>query len=392
MKKILLLIGSVILSLSTFAQVNDGNRMVVHQKNGEVKAFATNGVDSVNFVKIGDISAEVTVKEVLGREATLSVKFPEGCTECIFAFAEKTNEIKDADVIEFARKNKVAELDKSGDVTIKDFNANTEYIVYTVSKDIFGIESSFVKTEIKTVAGEEDFVLNVKELTSGHITLDILPKDKNMKYTYTLLPKKKYDEAVEYNGDIFLYDIAWWEFLAESYGEKDWRAMMNKLLTTGDFTFSSAEEYGFMDWDTEHIFYCYGINEKGDATTPLYKKEFRSPKPTPSDNDIKVEILEVKNNGCRVKVTTTNDDLYVVNAQKQSFIDYWKQEGTETDMIKVLYNDCEFNQEWCAYRHNGSGEFFVKAKNPDTDYVLIVFGSNEGPSTDVQYIKFHTAE
>lgn len=167
---------------------------------------------------------------------------------------------------------------------------------------------------------------------------------------------------------------------------------MNELLNSGDFTFYSAEEYGFMDWDTDHIFYCYGINEKGDATTPLYTKEFRSPKPTPSDNEIKVEILEVKNNGCKVKVTTTNDDLYVVNAQKQVFIDYWNQEGTETDMIKILYNDCEFNKEWCAYRHNGSGEFFVKAKKPDTDYVLIVFGSNEGPSTDVQYIKFHTTK
>lgn len=391
MRKIFITIAALFTGFTAFAQ-NDGNRMLIHQKNGEVKAFACNHVDSINFVKTADITVEVTVKEVLDREATLTVNFPEGCTQCDFAFIEKSNEDASADVYEYVSNNKVAELKASGDVTIKNLNGNTEYVIYTVARDIFGIESSYTRTEVKTTAGEEDFLLNITELTSGHVNFDIVPKDKAMKYTYTLLPKQKYDDAVEYNGDIFLYDVAWWEFLAENYGESDWRNIMNKLLVAGDYTFKSHEEYGFMDWDTDHVFYCYGIDEKGNATTPLYKNEFKSPMPVPSDNEITVEILEVLENGCNIRVTTTNDDLYVVNAQRQTFIDYWEQEGTETDMLKVLYNDCEFNQEWCNYRHNGSSEFFVKAKKPDTDYVLIVFGSNEGPSTPIQYIKFKTAK
>lgn len=394
MKKIILAAAVLFAGFaSSYAQsINDGNRMVIHQKNGEVKAFACNGVDSINFVKTGDLSAEVIVKDVQGREVTLTVTMPEGCTACDFAFVEKGKEDTTADVYEFVRNNKCATITESGDVLIKDMNSNTDYVIYTVSKDIYGIESGFVRTEVKTAVGEADFELNITELTSGHLFLDILPKDKEMKYTYTLLPKKKYEEAIDYNGDIFMYDIAWWEFLAENYGESDWRNIMKKLLTQGDYTFNSIDEYGFMDWDTDHVFYCYGINDKGDATTPLCTKEFRSPKPIPSDNKITVEILDIKNNGCNVKVTTTNDDKYVVMAQKQSFIDYWEQEGNETEMLKVLYNDCEINQDWCGYKHSGSSELFVKAKNANTDYVLIIFGTNEGPSTDIQYIKFKTAE
>ena len=392
MKKFIIVVAAFFAGLSTFAQSNDGgNRMVVHQKNGEIKAFACSNVDSINFVKTGDLSAEVMVKEVHGREVTLTVTMPEGCKGCDFAFIEKSLEDTSSDVYEYVRNNKVAEISESGDVTIKELIPGTEYIFYTVSKDVYGLESGFVRTEVKTAIGEEDFALNITELTSGHVNLDILPKDKQMKYTYTLLTKKKYDESVEYNGDIFLYDVAWWEFLAESYGESDWRNIMNKLLTAGDYKFESIKEYGFLDWDTDHIFYVYGIDPKGDATTQLYTKEFKSPKPVASDNEISVEILEVLPNGCNVRVTTTNDDEYVVMAQKQSFIDYWEQEGTETDMLKVLYSDCDLFQEWCGYKHSGSEEFFVKSQKANTDYVLIVFGTNEGPSTEVQYIKFKTA-
>ena len=391
MKKIFILIAAVFASITTFAQVNDGNRMVVHQKNGEVKAFACNGVDSISFVKIGDIAAKVTVKETLAREVTVNAQLPEGCTQCDFAFIQKADDNADVNVYEYVRTNKAAELKADGDVKLENMEANTEYVIYTVSRDIFGIESAVVRTEVKTAAGQEDFQINITELTSGHMTLDIVPLDKNITYTYTLLPKAKYDEAVNYNGDIFMYDVAWWEFMAENYGESDWRNIMKKLLVTGDRQYISDEEYGFMDWDTDHIFYCYGINEKGDVTTPLYTKEFRTPKPTPSDNEIKVEIVETLSNGCNVKVTTSNNDEYVVTAQRQDFIDYWEAEGTETDMLKTLYADLHINEPECGYKHAGSDEFMVKAQKANTDYVLIVFGTNEGPTTPVQYIKFRTA-
>ena len=393
MKKIMILIAAVFAGVTSFAQdVNDGNRMIVHQKNGEVKAFACNGVDSVNFAKVGDITPEVVVKEALSREAIFSVKFMEGCSACDLAVIEKSKENTAADVFEYVSLNKVNTITESGDVKIMNLLASTDYVLYTVAKDAWGISSAFARTEFSTVVGEEDFVLNVTELTSGHINLDIIPRDKTLKYTYTLLPKKKYEEAVNFNGSIFLYDIAWWEFMAEQYGKSDWRDIMKQLLTVGDKTFYSTEEYGFMDWDTDHVFYCYGIDDKGDPSTPLYTKEFRSPKPVASDNKITVTVKEVKHNGCWVEVNTTNDDLYVICAQRQDFVDYWEAQGTEEEMIRVLYADCEFNEEWCAYRHYGSDEFFVKANKADTDYVLIIMGSNEGPSTEVQYIKFHTAK
>lgn len=390
MKKLILLAAVLISGITTYAQTDNGNRMIVHQSDGQIKVFACNRVDSVNFVKVGDITAGVTVKEVSGSSATLTVKMPEGCTKCEFAFVEKSKETEISNIYAYVEENKAAEITESGDVTIKGLMAETDYIIYTLSRDIYNVAGNVVKTEVRSSNSAEDFVITIDELTSGHANLSIVPKDKDMTYVYTLLPKKKYEEAVDYNGDIFMYDVAWWEFLAENYGEDDWRTMMKQAQVKGDVAYDSQVEYGFMDWDTDHILYCYGINEKGDVTTQLYTKEFKTPKPTPSDNVITATITDIRNNGCDVNITTTNGDYYVVTAQKQEFIDYWEQEGGETEMLKTLYNDLEINTEYCFAKHSGDGNYTVKAQKPDTDYVLIIFGTNEGPSTKVQYIPFHT--
>ena len=80
MKKLFILVTAFFMALGAGAQVDNGNRMVVHQKDGAVKAFACDKVDSISFVKTGDISAEVLVKETMGRQITLDVTMPEGCS------------------------------------------------------------------------------------------------------------------------------------------------------------------------------------------------------------------------------------------------------------------------------------------------------------------------
>ena len=140
-----------------------------------------------------------------------------------------------------------------------------------------------------------------------------------------------------------------------------------------------------MTWDSDYVITVYGIDyDDASPLTETYVTNFHTLKPTPSDNNITVELGDVYYNGVDVKVTTTNDDLYFVGSETAEYVNYFLNNDA---MIKAWFEDVHENAE---LQHRGNAEFMKTVKRPDTDYYLIVIGYNGGPSTELQLIPFHT--
>lgn len=230
----------------------------------------------------------------------------------------------------------------------------------------------------------------------NHISLEegsiiVTPSDKNATYVYGFRSRADYDQAVSDSGDIMNFDVAWWEFMA-SYAGGTWVESMQQSLTTGDQVIDQAVEYPFMRWDTEYVFYVYGRDREGNVTSELYTESLFTNPPAQSTNTFTVDVKEIFSNGVNATIATTNDDVYFVTLQKQSYVQWFQDNDAMEDMKFNLLRDFA-GQERCF--RSGDSEITIEDFNycsSNTDYYIIIYGYDNGPSTEVTLIPFRTAK
>ena len=169
---------------------------------------------------------------------------------------------------------------------------------------------------------------------------------------------------------------------------------MQNFLVTGQHTANIEEDYGGrLMWDTPYYVYCFGVDNEGNLNSDIVEKLFRTTKPVPSDNEITVTLKQELSDGVLIDVATTNDDTYFIDCQKKSYVDYYLDEydGSKEQMFYRFFSSIrtQINDQ---YFHNGDQtDLKAKALTPDADYYIIICGFNDGPTTDIQLIPFHTA-
>ena len=139
-------------------------------------------------------------------------------------------------------------------------------------------------------------------------------------------------------------------------------------------------------WDTEYKVYCYGINDDGELLTDLYLKDFRTPAPVPSDNQFTIKIEKIYSDGADVKITTTNNDPFFIDAQRKKYFDAYYN-GDDDAFMRKLISDMQCVN---GLIYNGSQTVRVTCQQSGTEYVLLVCGYNGGPTTQLHKINFTT--
>ena len=95
--------------------------------------------------------------------------------------------------------------------------------------------------------------------------------------------------------------------------------------------------------------------------------------------------------GCDVKVTTTNDDPYMIDAQSK---EVWENYLSAANGDKTLAAKQILSRSYGGYADNytkkGNQEYKVGVGSADTDYVLIIYGFDAAITTDVQTVEFRT--
>ncbi len=256
-----------------------------------------------------------------------------------------------------------------------------------------GETQSFSTNDIDSITfdnNEQAFDISIGQIENGSVTYTINPKsDKVTTYFQDILSKNKFDAESakpENGGSIMGFDKAWFEWMASLYGTT-WLDEMKLNLKEGEYTTTTDPGSIYLRWNTDYVVYCYGFNADGTATTDVETKVFKTPAPVPSTNEISAKIDKVTSNSFVATVTTTNDDPYFITAQSKENVDKFDNDDD------LAYSLVSYNYDSPTFWQSGSlttNEADFAYLQSDTDYVLIIFGFKDGPTTAIQKIPFHT--
>ncbi|MBQ9178038.1 MAG: hypothetical protein IJ140_03490 [Prevotella sp.] len=381
MKKLFLFMILAVVSVTMEAQAQSANRLVVHKGDQTVVGYTLNAVDSLTFESLGEVKAQMTLVSTESNGAVVNVTCSADCEKFFLAYEPANKWDGQGSVADRVKTISHNEISADGEQTVSNLVTDTEYNFYTLAFDKYGIEgeAEMLKVNIES-GGAEMFTVSLSNLSTNYVNIKITPKNPEMYYSWILHSKEHYDQIIATSGDMNTFDLSWWNFMSEQTGAS-WDECMHMDLSKG----VTDERSEWMTWDSDYVITVYGI-DYNDASplTETYVTNFHTLKPTPSDNNITVELGDVYYNGVDVKVTTTNDDLYFVGSETAEYVNYFLNNDA---MIKAWFEDVHENAE---LQHRGNAEFKKTVKKPDTDYYLIVIGYNGGPSTELQLIPFHT--
>ena len=135
-------------------------------------------------------------------------------------------------------------------------------------------------TDTPPEPANSDFTIEQTALTQGSLDVKITPKDNEGTYYFSVISKKEWQ--TNYQSDTEALAAAyktWFESLAASAGVSTEELLKNALL-------KGMQTYQFRQLvpETEYVFFVYGVDYTGTATTPVTVQEFATPKVTLNPN------------------------------------------------------------------------------------------------------------
>ncbi len=285
-------------------------------------------------------------------------------------------------------------------ITVEELNAESEYKVL-----YFGYDANekryttdyLVSDAITTADFEISESLEAEYVESSatwrEAWVDITPSNNEMEYIFDFMEKAEWEELYGENPEAIVAErIRLWEldveYGIEIYPDLDtWQKYMQLYQQSGTQTIYVSEYYN-LRWGTEYVMYAFGMNDEGYQTTEVIVTEFATTTPEASANALSVTLGEVTESTVAFTVTATNDDPYFVSIQDKRYVERFgdgKEESWE-DMIWDL-TFSKTDDQIASYIFNGTQELTNDSisKTIDTlhEYVILVWGFNDGPTTEV---------
>ena len=395
MKKIITMAIAALLSVTAFAQEKKDNVIRITTTDNESEIMMLNTVESISFEEVTPLTMDIEVSNITKNSMDIDFPMPEGCKywlmciqkeEIYGTYAEKRQEIKQ-------RFNDRFTEDKF--LRIPNFEAGTTYYIYALMYDKDGVVAGLSKTSATTLNTQQqatdEFSIDVTDVTKTTATVSFTPKDNAMTYYYFVVSEANRAKMIEKYGDIQTADLEYLQYSAEQadYGLSEY---LSYILVSGPKTKDTRDIIqSNLEPGTKYYAYCYGMNNDGSFTTGVYEKEFTTEAVAPSNNVISCEVVKTYADGCDVKVTTTNDDPYMIDAQPK---EVWENFLSAANGDKTLAAKQILSRSYGGYADNftkkGNQEYKVEVGSADTDYVLIIYGFDAAITTDVQTVEFRT--
>ena len=221
-------------------------------------------------------------------------------------------------------------------------------------------------------------------------SIEYIPSDPEFRYMVSCSYQDIFDEWMATGGEeeVIKQDLEWYKFLADYYGMTLGEAV-DKLLESGTQTFLQEDLISMLDWDCGYVFYAYGLTPELEKTSKIFSEVVHTAAPVPSDMTFEVEFIDIsKPNDVTFKVIPSKDnETYFVTAQKQSFVDAYVNQNLEQEMIRKLY----YANDPRNYHVGVEEEISLYIGGLNTDYCVIIFGFENGPTTPVFYFPFKSA-
>lgn len=394
MKKILTMAFALLFSAATFAQKEGDNVLRIKTADGDTYPVLLNNVKDIAFEEITPLTMDIEVTDIKQTEMVIDFPMPEGCSHWQMCISKEEFTGSDLEVRQAIQRKYNDDFKDSRYLRIGNFEPGTTYYIYALMYDTDGVVAGLSKTSATTLAepqATDEFSIDVEDITKTTAYVTFTPKDETMTYYPFVVSEADRAKMIEQYGDIRTADLEYIKYNAESI-DFDLNEYLSLVLASGKKGYDTRDlAQGNLTPGTKYYAYCFGMNTDGTFTTAVYEKEFETEAITPSENQITCEVQKTYSDGCDVKVTTTNDDPYLVTTQTAAVWERYlsnhngDKAAAAADLISLSYSSYADQ-----YTQTGNQEFKVDASSSGSDYVLIVCGYEGGITTDVQIIPYTT--
>ena len=163
-----------------------------------------------------------------------------------------------------------------------------------------------------------DFDINFLDLQAGSVTVDILPKDNDIKYFFSLITKEEYNSFPS-DEEIIKRDFNFFNQVAAQNG-----MTLEDLLSKELFSGNKKWEYKYLTPKTDYVFYIYGLSTSGQPTTAFNFLEMQTPEVEQVNCTFSIKASNITTSSFDLKVVPSDGDCeYYCDIMTQ---DMWQQQ------------------------------------------------------------------
>lgn len=276
-------------------------------------------------------------------------------------------------------------------IEITGLTPETEFVVYVYGLTIDGERTTDIvsreATTEKPYEGDITFTFDIKE-EDYIMEFVVNPSHKGVNYYHGVATEAEIEAWKELAGS---------DNLRDAIQKGDIEANIDMFMSYGFIDsrqeyFDMCNVYDTVDdgWErvkagTKYILYAAKWDENCELIGEVSTAEYVTAPAEMSKNELTVEIKEVNQSQVTVKVTTTNNDPYVVIPVKSEDI-----AGMSDDEIYTLVTT-KYDYLVSEYTFNGDYTHTFSRMRPETNYTILVFGSTAGTmTTDMKKIEVTT--
>lgn len=233
--------------------------------------------------------------------------------------------------------------------------------------------------------------LEVSDITWNNAYITVTPSE-DVEYILGVMTKEAFAPYAEDIESLVAARIEEWEETAAMYIEMGyddpWQYYMGFEQRSGERTYDvKYDDIYNMDWDSEYVAYCFGMNDEGTQTASVAIKEFRTTAPEPSNNTFTITIDSMTKSSVEFTVEPTTDEPYYVTIETIDVLAPYgpDKENSYEDLIKYLIPDYESTIEQRTFtgKQTITNSDLGKSVNGFKTYRVVLWGFENGPTTDV---------
>lgn len=290
-------------------------------------------------------------------------------------------------------------------------------IVYFQYDEVLGnkVGDVIFSDSITTPDAPEQIDIEISDVTGMSAKIKVTPPTEDLRYfcwVYTMDSYERYQHCNDY--ELLMYDYSYWVYASQMYGI-ELEEMIEFDTIVGTSTFSTDDLLFVAEWDTEYLVWAYGVTTKGEVTTTITRRTFKTLAPKPSTMTFDVPNVDVEwyeeetpeglLRGWRAKATivpSNKQEKYFATITNKNWYDWYFTEDndgrSDDDYIinQILYNAQKPSSELPKMFKSGDIEFDCYTEReillkPEREYAVFVFGMDEnGATTKLSVFPFTT--
>lgn len=149
MNKIFSILLVAVVTLSATAQTAANRRMIVTGTDGSTRVYDASRVTHITFDEVAPLSVPLTLVSAGGYSVKVHATKPQDCSHYLIATAPADEQ--PADLVAYITANASASETASKDVELGGLRPNSNYVIYTLAYDNYGITCGTASLAVSTV-------------------------------------------------------------------------------------------------------------------------------------------------------------------------------------------------------------------------------------------------